>query len=192
MGFVPGVTLTRWRRTWAERYPRDPLEVVAVPQPQQEVALDEAWVAACFVRLPVSAQDRHLIPLWIEAPVVVVPRDHPVSLYPEVDLADLDGEIRLDPNDADVWDQVAGGAGVVVLPQSVARAASRRDLVHCFVRDAEPTRIALVWSRASEHPSLQDFVGVVRGRTVNSSRSPPPPGPPPDRPARKRPGRPRV
>ena len=68
-------------------------------------------------------------------------------------------------------DQVVDGEAVLRVPLSVARTESRRDLVYRPVVDAEPTTIALVWSVDNENPSLDDFIGVVRGRTANSSRS---------------------
>jgi hypothetical protein len=38
------------------------------------------------------------------------------------------------------------------------------------VTDAAPTRIALVWRVERDDDDIQEFVGVVRGRTARSSR----------------------
>jgi hypothetical protein len=38
------------------------------------------------------------------------------------------------------------------------------------VTDAAPTRIALVWRVERDDADIQEFVGVVRGRTTRSSR----------------------
>ena len=35
MGFVPGVTLRKWRTVWEERFPRVPLDVVEVTETDQ-------------------------------------------------------------------------------------------------------------------------------------------------------------
>ena len=179
VGHVPGVTLTRWRRRWDERHPDAPLRVTEVAEAGQRAALDGDDVDVCFVRLPLPADDLHLVLLYTEEPVVVVPRDHPASLFESVTLADLADETLLDTADlpADPFDLVAGGAGLLLVPQSVARSRSRRDLVHRPVRDGEPTQVGLAWRRDREHPDTQDFVGVVRGRTGNSSRGTPAPAP---------------
>ena len=172
VGFVRGVTLTKWRRIWAERFPRLVLDVVEVPEAGQQAALLGETVDLCFVRLPLENARLHLIPLYSEAPVVVAPKDHPVALFDEVSLADLSEEDVLEGFEgAEALDLVAGGAGVVYLPQSVARTFSRRDLVYRPVTDGTPTRIAVAWLRENPHEMIEEFIGIVRGRTANSSRS---------------------
>lgn len=172
VGFVPGVTLTKWRRIWSERFPRQPLVVVEVASSGQRDALDSQLVDVCFVRLPVAAEGLHIIRLYDEVPVVVVPKDHPVADFDEVIRADLAGETLLDAvESADSIDRVAWGAGVLCVPQSIARTHSRRDLVYRPITDAEPTTIALAWLADNSDPLIEEFIGIVRGRTVNSSRT---------------------
>ena len=172
VGFVPGVTLTKWRRIWGERFPRLGLDVLAVTEADQRAVLDAEQVDLCFVRLPVADAGLHVIPLYEEVPVVVVPKDHPVALYDEVSLADLSDEDRLEGFDAaQAMDLVANGSGVLLVPQSVARSFSRRDVVHRPVSDGTPTRIGLAWLRDNPHEMIEEFIGIVRGRTVNSSRN---------------------
>ena len=186
VGFVPGVTLSKWRRIWGERFPRNTLEMVGVHPAEQRAVLDDARVDMCFVRLPIDRAGLHVIPLYEELPVVMVARDHPVALFEAVTLTDLADEPVIDVNHPDAVDLVVCGAGVLLVPQSVARTHSRRDLVHRPVSDGTPTTIALAWS--VDHPSdlIEDFIGVVRGRTVNSSRAKSGPGPDaaPSRPAK--------
>lgn len=76
--------------------------------------------------------------------------------------ADIDGSLDL----------VEANVGVVVLPQSLFRAASRKDLVGRPLMNAEGTRIALVWRDEDATETTEEFIGVVRGRTANSSRQP--------------------
>jgi len=164
--------VTKWRRVWNERFPRLGLDVVAVPQADQRAALDQQRVDLCFVRLPLPDDGLHVIPLYTEVLVVVVAKDHPVSLFDKVSLADLDGEQVLKGfDDAEALDLVAGGVGVVLLPQSVARSFSRRDLVHRPVSDGTATQVGLAWLRDNEHELIEKFIGIVRGRTPNSTRS---------------------
>ena len=182
VGFVPGVTLTKWRRIWSERFPRIPLDVVEVAQREQRAAVAGGELDMCFVRLPLDTDDLHVIPLYEEVPVVVVPKDHPISLFEAVSRADLGDENVLDDEDtSEAIDLVAGGAGVLLVPHSIARSHSRRDLVYREISDAPPTQIALAWRQDHANELIEEFIGIVRGRTVNSSRSPRP-APKPDRP----------
>jgi DNA-binding transcriptional LysR family regulator len=89
VGFVPGVTLTKWRRIWADRFSHLGLDVVEVSESDQHAALLGEAVDLCFVRLPLDDSRLHLIPLWTEQPVVVAPKDHPVAVFDSVTLADL-------------------------------------------------------------------------------------------------------
>lgn len=190
VGAVPGVTVTKWRRVWAERFPRNSLEVLDLTEREQRDALAEHRVDMCFVRLPVVDSGLHLIPLYAEVPVVIVPTDHPVSLYAEVSLADLSEENMLDPADTLLAvDLVAGGAGVLLAPHSIARSHSRRDLIYRTVTDAAPTQIALAWLRDNPNELIEEFIGVVRGRTPNSSRSRRPEEDPPAKRSGRRQGR---
>jgi DNA-binding transcriptional LysR family regulator len=180
VGAVAGVTVTKWRRIWADRFPRLGLDVVEVSEDGQHAALTEETVDLCFVRLPLEDPRLHLIPLWTEQPVVVARRDHPVAVFDAVTLADLAAEDVVEGFRGDeALDLVAGGAGVLYLPQSVARAASRKDLVHRPVTDGTPTQIGLAWLRENPHEMIEEFIGIVRGRTANSSRSPQPAAAPP-------------
>jgi len=171
VGFVAGVTLTKWRRIWAERHPRDPLEVVEIGQSAVPAALDQGQLDMCFARLPLDRDRLQVIPLYVETPVVVARKDHPIAAYEEISLADLAGEPTVDAGHPDAIDLVAGGAGVLLVPQSIARSHSRRDLVHRPISDGAPTEVGLAWLSSNSSELIEDFIGVVRGRTVNSSRS---------------------
>jgi DNA-binding transcriptional LysR family regulator len=188
LGVVPGVTPDRWVRVWRERMPDVPLRVVPVDDPG--AALRDG-VTMVFARLPVDDPALHVIPLWEETPVVVAAKDHPVKLFEAVTEADLATEELYPGWDDGVLDIVAAGHGIARMPQSVFRATGRRDVVARPITDAPPTRIGLVWRRDAGGPLVDEFIGVVRGRTANSSRgSAPEPAPAaPKRP--QRPPRPR-
>ena len=174
IGVVVGVTPDKWVRVWRERMADVPLRIVPVEAEDAATALADG-ADMVFTRLPVSgdAEALHVIPLWEETPMVVAAKDHPVKVFDAVVLSDLADEQRHEGWDDAVLDIVAAGHGVAVVPQSVFRATGRRDLVARPVSDAEPTRIALVWRRDAPDqrvPLLEEFIGVVRGRTANSSR----------------------
>ena len=175
VGFVEGVTLTKWRRIWAERYPRHPLQVVEIAQSAVLSALDQGRLDMCFARLPLDRDRLQVIPLYAETPVVIARKDHPIAAYDEISLADLADESTIDADHPQAIDLVAGGAGVLLVPQSIARSHSRRDLVYRPISDGAPTQVGLAWLVGDSSELIDDFIGVVRGRTVNSSRSRPKP-----------------
>ena len=104
-GVVPGVMAGPWVRRWAERFPDAALDLVHVQQSSQLEALRAGEVDLCFVRDMHDRDGLHLIPLWEEQPVVVVPRDHVVTAVEEVTSADLvdDGVLR-DPDTPSTWE----------------------------------------------------------------------------------------
>ncbi|MEX0427126.1 LysR substrate-binding domain-containing protein [Nocardioides sp. DS6] len=186
VGFVTGATPDKWARAWRERS-RVPLELVPVTEAEQERVLREDEVDMCLVRLPVDRDGLHLIALYDEVPVAVMGREHLLTLLDEVSLDDLAEEQLVRPersgwtpsvdqlawptmSEKDAVETVAAGTGVVILPMSVARLYHRKDVTHRPVVGLEPTKVGLAWLVARDDQRTQDFVGVVRGRTPNSSR----------------------
>ena len=180
IGFVPGVTLSKWSRLWEERRDDLPLEIVEVEAEQALAALaGDAPVDMVLARLPLPTGDEHsVIRLYDERAVAVLSKDHALAelgIEHELTSADLAGETRhdLDPalSAAQAIDVAATGSGVAVVPQSIARLHSRGGLTYRFVSDLEPTTVALVWLAETTDDDADDFIGVVRGRTARSSRS---------------------
>lgn len=171
VGFVTGVTLTKWRGVWEERFRRRSLEVIEVAQTEQLTALHRGEVDLCFVRLPIDTEDVHLIRLYDELPVAWVAKDHLIAALDEVTVADLAEENVVTTLTGFHLDLVAAREGVLLVPQSVARSHSRRDLTYRIVTDAPSTTIGLAWLKDNPHELIDEFIGVVRGRTANSSRS---------------------
>lgn len=171
IGFVPGVTLTKWRRIWDERFRRVPLEVTEVGEAEQRHALAVGDVDMCFVRLPIETTGLHAIRLYEEQPVVWMEKDFLLAALDEVTQADL-AEFRIvEDYSAESIDLAVYSAAALRVPLSVARTQSRKDMVHRPVVDADPTTIALAWRVDNENEWIDEFIGVVRGRTANSSRT---------------------
>ena len=170
IAFVPGVTLTKWTRTWEERRRGTPLEFVPTDDPAGALTREEADVA--FARLPIVTDGLSVIRLYSEAHVVVVSADDAIKAMDEVVLADLDGYTLHDPagNVDDTIALVAAGVGAVILPHAIARAHARKDLISRPVTDAPETDIAIAWLEDAETADIEEFVGIVRGRSANSSR----------------------
>jgi hypothetical protein len=171
VGFVPGVTLRKWRTVWEERFPRVPLETIEVTEEEQRRALLTGAVDLCLVRLPLDTDALHLIPLYEEVCVAWSSKDHPLEAVTELTLEDLAGEVLLTSPTPDAIQQAAFADAVLLVPMSIARTFSRRDMVYRPVTDAPTTRIGLAWRADDERPWIAEFVGVVRGRTANSSRT---------------------
>ncbi len=177
IAFVAGVTLTRWTTAWAERFPRVPLAFLPIDPAAQVAVLDDGRADLSFGRLPIDGDHLSVIPLYGETTVVVVPKQHPVSLFETVTLDDLVGEDRV-PHSLSVEDAielVAAGGGILVIPQSIARLHARKDVVSRPVTDAAESRVAIAWLAERTTPQIEAFVGIVRGRTARSSRSGMPP-----------------
>ncbi|KND43517.1 LysR substrate-binding domain-containing protein [Streptomyces stelliscabiei] len=190
LAYVPGVTPTKWVRIWNERLPDVPLTLLQVSPAEAFGLLRDGGADAGFVRLPVDRDDLSAIPLYTETTVVVVPQDHVVAAVDEVTTGDLADEVVLHPLDdtlgwerppgepaferpattADAIELVAAGIGLLVVPQSLARLHHRKDLTYRPVTDAPESRVALSWPQDATTDLVEDFIGIVRGRTVNSSR----------------------
>ncbi len=176
VAYVLGVTPGKWAGIWNDRMPRHPLALVQVSPAEAISALSSGDADVALVRLPVEDQSLSSIPLYFEKPVVVVPKGHEIEALDDVTLGEL-GE-QLGGGWAEAVDLVAANVGIAVMPQSVARALSRKDVVARPVSDGEETRVALVWAQTT--PEVEEFIGIVRGRTANSSRGEPtPPTPKP-------------
>lgn len=170
VAYVLGVTPGKWARAWGERMPAHPLTLSQVDPSDALDGLRGGSVNIALLRLPLDQDDLSVIPLYEELPFVVVPQGHVIEELDGVTGADLDGENVLTGDWASAIELVAANVGVAVMPQSVARVLSRRDVVARPVTDAPATRIALTWLTSATTPDIEEFVGIVRGRTANSSR----------------------
>ncbi|GGX02928.1 hypothetical protein GCM10010297_25940 [Streptomyces malachitofuscus] len=188
--YVPGVMPDKWVRVWNERLPDVPLTLTQVPADAAQGLLLGGEADAGLVRLPVDRTVFSAIPLYTEQTVVVVPKDHLVTAADTVSPEDLADDIVLHPLDdvlsweslpgrpalerpattADAIELVAAGIGVLVVPLSLARLHHRKDLTHRPLTAAPESSVALSWPEAATTDRVEDFIGIVRGRTVNSTR----------------------
>jgi DNA-binding transcriptional LysR family regulator len=186
IAFVTGATPDKWARIWRERS-RERLELVPVSEEEQLDGVRAGEASMALVRLPIDRDGLHCIPLYNERQVAVVGREHYLSLADEVTLAELAEEQLVRPHSSgwspeaaqldwppmseqDAIETVAAGTGVVIVPASVARLFHRKDVVARPVTDLSPTTVGLAWRVDDEDPRVQTFIGIVRGRTANSSR----------------------
>ncbi|PPH97248.1 LysR family transcriptional regulator [Rathayibacter sp. AY1B7] len=196
VALVPGVTPTKWTRVWGQRRSDLPLRITVVAERDQEQALLDGRAQLSFVRGDVSSSALSSIHLYDEQPVAVVGREHALAAADELDVAELAGEHLLqDPEDVPEWaavaeeladgsrrplprmaglddavEQVAAGVGVLIVPQSVARVHSRKDVTAVPVTGVSPSSVRLAWVTDDKGDDVEDFIGVVRGRSANTTR----------------------
>jgi DNA-binding transcriptional LysR family regulator len=192
LAYVPGVTPTKWVRIWNERLPEVPLTLIQVPAAEAVALVRSRGADAVLLRLPIDREGLHAIPLYTETTVVVVPKDHLAAAAEEVSAEDIADDVVLHPLDdaldwerppgrqaiqrpattADAIQLVAAGVGLLVVPQSLARLHHRKDLTFRPVPDAPESRVALSWLEDEPTELIEQLIGIIRGRTVNSTRGP--------------------
>ena len=188
VAMVAGVTPDKWVRRWRDRFPREPLELLVVEEADQTAVLRDGRARMSFVRSLVDREGLHLIPLWSERQVAVLPVDHPLAEFDALERADLADDLVLQELPAKVAvETVAAGTGIVLLPGSVARVHHRKDVRAVPVTDLEETRVGLAWRVDDDDPRIEEFIGIVRGRTERSSRGAAEPVPAKQQPKKGRP-----
>ena len=104
-----------------------------------------------------------------------------IPAYEEVSRAWRESAGRIVPEgltDKETIELVAAGVGLYIVPMSIARFYHRKDLTYRPVADLDLYPVHLVWPRAPKgeprseelEALLQDFIGIVRGRTATSER----------------------
>ena len=197
--FVPGLLPDKWFRRFDERHggaSRDSNRRVRIASavaddPLPYVLHGKADVA--FVRMDdrgregvvkdaeASGQSIHLIELYEEQPGVAVPKDNAIALFPQVSSHDLEDEkimwapqpphFRVDiAGVRAALEVVAANVGVVIAPRPLLRVINKRGVKDVALSDARLTQLAMVWLQSRDDRDIQNFVGIVRGRTARSSR----------------------
>jgi DNA-binding transcriptional LysR family regulator len=189
IAFAPGVTVGKWTRRWQDRHPELPLEVFPLADDEGVAALHDGRATLSFVRLPIDTEGLSVIRLYGEVPVLVIPRESSLSgldSVPQEQVAELAAVASYSPTRPvkDAVALVAAGVGFLTLPHSLARLHARKDVVAIPIEGAAETEIAIAWLRDETTEPVEEFVGIVRGRTEASSRANPTPPTPKVRPAK--------
>ncbi len=197
IAFAAGVTPTKWTRIWNERRPDVPLTVFRTEAAEQVSVLHDGRAEVSLVRLPVDSTNLSVINLYNEIAVVVASKNHALETAETVDVTDLvDEHLLQNPDDVppwrdlasevrdgtrralpvmdsmdDVMEQVAAGVGIVIVPHSIARLYSRKDVISRPVSGVADTQIALAWITRETTEDIEEFIGIVRGRSKASSRT---------------------
>ncbi|MFJ9894771.1 LysR family transcriptional regulator [Streptomyces sp. NPDC091280] len=175
VGFRAGIVVTPALRAFAAAHPDTEVKARRVEWDDQEHLILDGTVDLAYLRRPVRAQGLTLLPLFTEPRVAMLPADHRLAGKPDLVLADLAGENRLrylnphpDPGDVPIrtieekFENVASGAGITLVPVSVAEQYSRPDIAYVPVTDAEPDEVVLAWETARRAPLVTAFVRTAR------------------------------
>ncbi|WP_291314868.1 LysR family transcriptional regulator substrate-binding protein [Corynebacterium sp. UBA2622] len=180
LSFVTGSEPGKWLRRY-EAATAHGLQARGSDDPLADLAAGECDLA--LARLPDErvGPAHHVVSLYDETPGVAVPKD---SVYAEVGedvrAGDVAGEIvnfRFTPGASidelrAALQVVAANVGVAFAPAPLLKVLSKKQVVTLALvgGDAPRTSVALVWRREADSDAIQDFVGVAKGRTSNSSR----------------------
>ena len=183
IAFVTGTEPGKWFARFRRRTEHGPLTTLDSHDPL--ALLEDGSADLALLRLPDERIDArfHQVSLYREAKGVAVPKD---SIFAEVgekvaaaDVADEHLNYRIADDAgidyealAEALQVVAAGVGVAVAPRPVLKVMSRKQVVPLELVDptAPETSIALVWLKHKDSDAIQDFVGVAKGHTANSSR----------------------
>ncbi|MDZ8276663.1 LysR substrate-binding domain-containing protein [Microbacterium aquimaris] len=192
---MPGATPGKWIDAWRTRMPDNPLEWHPLEVAAQREALVSGEVDAALVRLPIDKTDLHVIPLYDEVPVVATSAESHLTAADALTAADLTGEVLIVPADdvlglhtemfpgadrpvfaapattEEAIATVAAGVGFVIVPMSLARLHHRKDVAYRPLESGPTSTVALAWPVDRTTALIDTFVGIVRGRTANSSRT---------------------
>lgn len=171
--------------------PETPFAHMSIVRPDREPASTDGekyhsirlYEELPVVILPVD----HVLTVLDEVPVEELAEEfllQPASdipAYEEVSRAWRENAGRIVPEgltDKETIDLVAAGVGLYIVPMSIARFYHRKDLTYRPVAGLDTYPVHLVWPRAPKgeprseelEALLQDFIGIVRGRTATSDR----------------------
>lgn len=171
--------------------PKNPFAHMSIVRPDREPASADGekyhsirlYEELPVVILPVD----HVLTVLDEVPVEELAEEfllQPASdipAYEEVSRAWRENAGRIVPEgltDKETIELVAAGVGLYIVPMSIARFYHRKDLTYRPVAGLDLYPVHLVWPRAPKgeprseelEALLQDFIGIVRGRTATSER----------------------
>ena len=171
--------------------PENPFAHMSIVRPDREPASTDGekyhsirlYEELPVVILPVD----HVLTVLDEVPVEELAEEfllQPASdipAYEEVSRTWRESAGRIVPEgltDKETIELVAAGVGLYIVPMSIARFYHRKDLTYRPVAGLDTYPVHLVWPRAPKgeprseelEALLQDFIGIVRGRTATSDR----------------------
>ena len=207
LGFGRGMAPSKWAERFARAFPAHPFELrpLDVAYGRADAALSEGTqpVDVMLERTlpgekPVGAETgaRSAIRLYVEAPALVVPKDHELASADSVDVETLALVSLIDhPWHSATWPSatpwaddsytprsftealslVGAGLGGLIAPRTLARHLGNKREQAILTISGDPalagTTVWATWNSENDRAGLQDLIGILRGRTARSSRS---------------------
>jgi DNA-binding transcriptional LysR family regulator len=191
IGFMPGLIVTPAVRHLEERFPGLRVNVVRTSWTEQIDALRDGRFDASFAHRPFDDDGMTVTGLFTETRVAALPAGHPSAGLRELSLADLAGDVLLQPagyvpgwrgvtappvphgHDEDgaavtsptveeKLELVAAGRGIVILPASATRYYSRPDVTYARVADLPDTEVCLVVESRRRSAVLRELVRIAQ------------------------------
>ena len=181
-GVIPPPAITAVRKSCPDLI----VEVKRLEWDDQEPNLLSGAVDVAYVRQPIDGRGLHLVPLYQEPRLAVLPRDHPLADATELFERDLVQERHLrylEPpapgatpirSVEEKLEHVAAGVGIILLPLSATQHYTRPDVVAIPVLDAEPDQVWLAVVDGRDSYPVKDFVvaakaAVARGEHASTT-----------------------
>ncbi|MCS7476936.1 LysR family transcriptional regulator [Umezawaea endophytica] len=191
IGFTPGLIVTPVVRHLREKWPELQVDLVRTSWTDQVDSLRDGRIDASFAHRPFDDDGLAVTDLFTEPRLVALPSDHDLAGSARLLLADLAGEVLLQPtaavpewpgattppvapaNDGDETsayspsvevklELVAAGRGIVIMPASTTRYYHRPDIAYVPVSDLPDTGVSLVVEARRRSDQLRELVEIAR------------------------------
>lgn len=186
VGFTLGVPITDAVRELSRRHTDVSVDVMRMNYDHRASTIRHGQVDIGYLRMPADTRGLSVELLFTEPRVAVLPAGHRLAAKETAELADLSAEhmLLLDVPEwqdhfvqrdsplqppppswqriEEMFEHVAAGRGVVVLPLSLARYLDRPDVTRVPVAGVKPAAVCLAWA-SSPHSALRaEYVAIAR------------------------------
>lgn len=167
VGFAPGLRVSEAAQAFSAVHGDVEVEFLPLRWWEQDAPLRDGRADVGFLRRPFDDVGLLARAVGTETKVVCLPVTHALARRRSVTMADLSGDVILDAQSRrtssvkEKFELIAAGHGIAMVPQSVARAYARPDLVYRSVPDAAPVDTCLVVTAGQREPRVLDFVSIA-------------------------------
>jgi DNA-binding transcriptional LysR family regulator len=191
IAFMPGIIVTAVARAFGNKHPELDIDVLRTSSEDQVSVLHEGLADVSFIRMPASTRGLTVTHLFTEPRVVALPADHPLAAQVAVHIDELAGlHLLQHPDLVPEWrdiatelqgaesasdrvrmpalrsmeekvEHVAGGRGIVVVPESAAAQYHRSDVVYRPVLGIAENRVSVAYSSERPRPELEEFARLA-------------------------------
>lgn len=170
IGFMPGTEAAAIISTFQRQHPDLRVDAVFTSLADQVDFVIDGRVDIAFTRLPIGPRGLQVVPLFEEALLAAVSRDHPLATHRTVRLAELAQPYDLvtasvgpdAPSVDDVLLQVITTGLPALIPAGLAAYHSEPGIAYLALVDGPCVEVALAYDRRRVLPHLPAFVALCR------------------------------